>query len=221
MSTGEATGTKLRRDARRSIEKLTAAAVEAFQERGLGCPLEEIARRAGVSPGTVYNRFGSREKFIDAVVPDLAAAKLGAAVRHAAEGDDAWARFERYVEGISSLMAHDQALADVITRRYADTPRLSAVCEESFERGREFVEEAQRDGGLRADFTSQDLLLLFLACTAQARATASTGSEVWRRGLAFTLDGLRSPSPRPLPVGPLTPEQAHEAMYSVAGPRHR
>ena len=37
----------LRADARRNLEKLRAAAAEAFSERGLDMPLEEIAARAG------------------------------------------------------------------------------------------------------------------------------------------------------------------------------
>ncbi|MFD0448990.1 helix-turn-helix domain-containing protein [Streptomyces indonesiensis] len=67
--------TPLRRDARRSIEKITAVAVEMFAERGLDCPLGEIARRAGVSPGTIYHRFGGRAGLIEAVAPQVAAAR--------------------------------------------------------------------------------------------------------------------------------------------------
>ena len=50
----------LRADARRNLDKLRAAAAEAFSERGLDMPLEEIAARAGVSIGTLYNRLGPR-----------------------------------------------------------------------------------------------------------------------------------------------------------------
>src|SRR6516225_8646794 len=64
----------LRADARRNLEKLRAAAAEAFSERGLDMPLEEIAARAGVSIGTLYNRLGPRDALVDAVVADPAAA---------------------------------------------------------------------------------------------------------------------------------------------------
>ncbi|WP_245979832.1 TetR/AcrR family transcriptional regulator [Streptomyces diacarni] len=63
----------MRADAQRNAEKLRAAAAELFQERGLQVPLEEIARRAGVSHGTLYNLFGTREALIDEVVTDRAA----------------------------------------------------------------------------------------------------------------------------------------------------
>ncbi|HEX4221391.1 MAG TPA: helix-turn-helix domain-containing protein [Pseudonocardiaceae bacterium] len=207
---------KLRRDAQRSVEKLKAAAVEVFAEFGLNCPLEEIARRAGVSPGTLYHRFGSREGLIDAVVPDVAAARLAGAVRYADEGTDPWQRFVRYVEQISALMAGDPALSDVITRRYADTPRLSAVCEETFANGHTLLVAAQQAGAVRTDITAQDLTLLFWSSAAQARATAEIAPDIWRRGLALTLDGLRTDAAHPLPVAPLDAGQALAAMHHLA-----
>jgi AcrR family transcriptional regulator len=204
---------RLRADAQRSVAKLTAAAVELFSERGLDCPLEEIARRAGVSTGTLYHRFGTREALIDAVVPDVAAARLDAVVRHADEGGDPWDRFVRYVEGIAALMAGDPALGDVVTRRFADTPRLAAVCADSFARGHAFAAAARADGSLRADFSPHDLVLVFEAVAAQAAAVRHAAPDAWRRGLAFTLDGLRAAAARPLPVGPLTAEQAAAAAH--------
>ena len=88
----------LRADAQRNLEKLRAAAAEAFSERGLDAPLEEIAERAGVSIGTLYNRLGSRETLIDAVITDTAAAQVAAAVERAETITDPWGRFARYVE---------------------------------------------------------------------------------------------------------------------------
>jgi AcrR family transcriptional regulator len=40
-------------------------------------PLEEVAQRAGVRIGTLYNRFDSRQEPTDAVAPGLAARELG------------------------------------------------------------------------------------------------------------------------------------------------
>ncbi|MFI8008237.1 TetR/AcrR family transcriptional regulator [Streptomyces sp. NPDC086010] len=178
----------LRRDARRNVERITAAAVEAFAERGLDCPLEEIARRAGVSPGTVYNRFGGREALIDTVVPELAAVKLAGAVESARRGRDSWERFRRYVEAVSELMASDPALSDVVTRRHDDSPRLRAVCAESIGHAHALLQDAQRAGSLRADFRPEDLSLVFGSVAALTRSSPPT----WRRLLVFLLDGLRA-----------------------------
>ncbi|MGC4938257.1 TetR/AcrR family transcriptional regulator [Kribbella sp. DT2] len=214
MPATEATRPKLRKDAQKSVEKLTAAAIELFAERGLSCPLDEIAHRAGVSRGTLYHRFGSREALIDAVVPDLAAAKLDRVLAHAESQPDPWARFVDYVEKISEMIAGDLALSDAVTRRIADTPRLSAVCEAAIERGNGYARAAQAVGELRADFTPEDFILLFTASTAHARAAADGAPEIWRRGLAFMLDGLRATAASPLPVEPLSPANARAALHS-------
>jgi len=44
------------------------AAREAFAACGYGVPLDEIAARAGVGPGTVYRHFPSKEELFEAVV---------------------------------------------------------------------------------------------------------------------------------------------------------
>jgi len=83
-----------RRDQRRDVP----GAVQVFQERGLNAPLEDVAQRAGVSIGTLYNRFASRQELVDAVVPELAATKLGQAIQRVRAQTSPWRRFAGYVE---------------------------------------------------------------------------------------------------------------------------
>ena len=122
MSTAESGGRapSLRRDARDNLVKLQAAAVEVFQEDGLGAPLESVAKRAGVSIGTLYNRFGSREALIDASVGGLAAARLDDAVERAGAIRDPWGRFASFVTQLTEL----QATWPVVSERVrAQVPR--------------------------------------------------------------------------------------------------
>src|ERR1700704_3720787 len=58
----------LRADAARNRDKVLRAAREAFAESGSGVPLDEIAARAGVGPGTVYRHFPAKEALFEAVV---------------------------------------------------------------------------------------------------------------------------------------------------------
>lgn len=51
----------------RKSEHILDAAAEVFSERGLEGPVEEIARRAGVSKQTVYNHYGSKEELLRAL----------------------------------------------------------------------------------------------------------------------------------------------------------
>ena len=60
----------LRADARRNRERILAAATAAFAADGLSVPLDEIARRAGVGPGTLYRHFPAKETLWEAVLHD-------------------------------------------------------------------------------------------------------------------------------------------------------
>ncbi|MFJ9587995.1 TetR/AcrR family transcriptional regulator [Streptomyces acidicola] len=207
----------LRADARRNIEKLQAAAVEVFREKGLHAPLEEIAQRAGVSTGTLYNRFGSREALIDSVMPALAKDALDEVVERALACEDPWEGFVGYVEDVSRLQASDPALNDVVSRRY-DAEQLAVVCQVTEDRERQLIERAQQAGVLRADFTREDMLLFIFWSTAMlVRHTANTAPEAWRRGIALLLDGLRAEAAHPLPVRPVSPGQVNALMRERGG----
>lgn len=210
----------MRADAQRNAEKLRTAAAELFHERGLHAPLKEIARRAGVSHGTLYNLFGSREALINEVVTDLAAARLGQIAEHALAHDDAWDGFAYYVEALCELQITDPAISDVVTGRYPGAESLMVLCERSRASGTRIIERAQQAGVLRPDFTREDLLFLLGANAVLARATKDTAPDSWRRSVAFTLDGLRTEAAHhPLPPAALTAPQFYEVMGALADTR--
>jgi AcrR family transcriptional regulator len=205
----------MRADARRNAEKLRTAAAELFRERGLQVPLKEIARRAGVSHGTLYNLFGTREALIDEVVADLAADRLDEVAEQALACDDAWDGFAYYIEKVCELQATDPALSDVLARRYPGAARLLAICDRCQAAAARIIDRAQRAGSLRPDFTGEDLLFIFGTNALLARAAAGPAPDAWRRGIAFTLDGLRTEAAHPLPANPLTPQQLHQVMHNL------
>ncbi|MGK9460107.1 TetR/AcrR family transcriptional regulator [Streptomyces sp. G6] len=208
----------MRADAQRNAEKLRTAAAELFQERGLDVPLKEIARRAGVSHGTLYNLFGTREALIDEVVTDLASSRLDQVAEQALAREDAWDGFAFYVETVCALQSSDPAVADVVSGRYPRAERLMAVCDQALGATTRIVERARQAGALRPDFTAEDLLLVFGTHALLARATAETAPDAWRRHIAFLLDGVRTEAARgPLPVAPPTPTQAFGALGGLAG----
>ena len=57
-----------RADARRNRMAILAAAESAFAEEGIGVPVDEIARRAGVGAGTLYRNFPTKEVLFEAVI---------------------------------------------------------------------------------------------------------------------------------------------------------
>lgn len=208
----------MRADAQRNAGKLRAAAAELFHERGLQVPLKEIAGRAGVSHGTLYNLFGSREALIDDVVVDLAADRFDEVAARALAFEDAWEGFVYYVEKISEMHATNPMLADVLSGRYPGAERLMALCDRVRESATAIMGRAQCSGTLRPDFTGEDFALTFGALALLARAGADAAPDVWRRSVAFLLDGLRVDAIRnPVPAVPLTPTQVYEVLGRLNG----
>ena len=178
----------LRRDARQNVEKLTAAAVTVFRDQGFHAPLEEVARTAGVSIGTLYNRFGTREALIEVAAPVIAADHPGRLAAEAQAQPDPWARFVFYVTALMELQAASPPVDDIMARRYPESEQLAHQCEVAMRHARRFIEEAQAASHLRADFGPADLLTLFRA------GSGIAGDDAWRRHLGFLLDGLRVPA---------------------------
>lgn len=208
----------MRADAQRNAEKLRAAAAELFQERGLKVPLKEIARRAGVSHGTLYNLFGTREALIDEVVGALAADRLGEAAERALSFEEAREGLAYYIEKVCELQATDPAVADVVSGRYPAAECLMAICGRTKDAATQIIERAQQAGAIRPDFTGEDLLLFFGTNALLARAVAHTAPDAWRRQVAFLLEGLNTETAHgPLPVAPLTPQQMYDVMGRLAG----
>jgi AcrR family transcriptional regulator len=84
-----------RADAQRNRERILEVAKDAFTRDGAAASLDDIARQAGVGPGTLYRHFPTREALIEAVyrteVEKLAAAEQRfAATMPPLEGLRAW-----------------------------------------------------------------------------------------------------------------------------------
>src|SRR6201996_8736357 len=58
----------LRADAQRNYDKIVEVARVLFREKGADASLDEIAKRAGVGPGTLYRHFPNRDALLDAIM---------------------------------------------------------------------------------------------------------------------------------------------------------
>jgi AcrR family transcriptional regulator len=202
---------RLRADAHRNREQLIGAAREVFAERGVNVALDEIARRAKVSIGTLYNRFPTRGHLIDAVFAD----RVESGVRIAEQAltmDDPWQGVVFLLEQTCELQAVDLGYNDVVSRAIP----MGAATEETRTRGydlmKQVITRAQEAGVLRADITLEDMTFVVWGHARTVEATAAIAPHVWRRHLALMLDGLRADAAHPLPEPPLQPAQAQQAM---------
>ena len=58
----------MRADAQRNHDRIVEVAREVFREQGYDASLDEVAKRAGVGPGTLYRHFPTREDLLDAIM---------------------------------------------------------------------------------------------------------------------------------------------------------
>src|SRR4029077_5172172 len=77
-------GRKPRTDAQRNRVRILAVAKEAFARSGANTSLDDIAKHAGVGPGTLYRHFPTRDELLVAVYR-TEVEKLAAAERKFAE----------------------------------------------------------------------------------------------------------------------------------------
>jgi len=178
----------LRSDASRNRDKLLSAAAHEFAAQGLDAPLEHIAKRAGVSIGTLYNHFPARDDFLNALLPERLGVALTELATAAHAEDHPWRAFETYVTGLGALQATDHGLNDAISQRIQLTPEVLAVCQQGLEHVQRIIGRAKDAGQLRPDFEPSDLVALQWAMSQVIRRDP-TG---WRRFLGFYLDGLRA-----------------------------
>lgn len=200
----------LRRDAQANRDRIVVAARAVFAAGGIDATVEEIARRAGVGMGTLYRRFPTKEALVDAVLEDA----FGEFVRVAEESlaeEDAWAGFCSFLERALALHGADRGLKDLVATRRHGLARTEAMRARLRPLIRQLVERAQEQGTLRADFTPEDLPLVFWTGGRVIEATASVAPDFWRRYLGLLLDGLRAEAATPLPHPPLTRAQLDRA----------
>src|SRR6202165_1638144 len=60
----------MRADAARNRQLLLVAARDAFDRHGVTASLDDIARAAGVGPGTLYRHFPTRDQLVLAVIDE-------------------------------------------------------------------------------------------------------------------------------------------------------
>jgi AcrR family transcriptional regulator len=200
----------MRKDAERNRERLVQAAREVFASHGLDVALESVAKQAGVSIGTLYNRFPSRVDLVRAAFADRSHT-VNELAEHALALPDPWDGFVYFVEQVSHLQASDRGYNDLAGRSVPTASTPPPEPDEEHARGyalmTQIIGRAHAGGRLRPDFTLEDMAFITWSITRTIDTTAKTSPEIWRRHLAFILDGLQTPAAHPLPVPALTREQ--------------
>ena len=154
----QSVGRKPRTDAQRNRERILEVAKEAFTRSGANTSLDDIAKQAGVGPGTLYRHFPTRDELLKAVYR-TEVEKLAAAER----------KFAETLPPIEALRAWLLLFVDYIATKQIIAPALntlaggpSKVFEASYaqvwEAIRALVKRAMKSGDIRKDLDPIDLL---------------------------------------------------------------
>jgi AcrR family transcriptional regulator len=149
---------KPRADAQRNRERILEVAKEAFTRSGANTSLDEIAKEAGVGPGTLYRHFPTRDALLEAVYR-TEVEKLAAAER----------KFAQTMPPIEALRAWMLLFVDYIAAKKIIAPALNtlvggpskvieASAAQTHEAIRALVKRAINSGDIRRDLDPVDLL---------------------------------------------------------------
>ncbi|WP_017624533.1 TetR/AcrR family transcriptional regulator [Nocardiopsis chromatogenes] len=197
MADAAPSGSGLRADARRNTEQIRRAAIGAFQGRGLSVPLEEVAEAAGVSKGTVFNRFGGRIGLIEAVIEEVVAAEVHAVIGRARSLGGAWERVAYYVTAVRDLQYRQPAFVDTMLQAYPDSRGLMEICRVGGRMNEELVAQGHSAGALRPELTAEDLHALLHDNALALKHGARPRREDYDRRTAYLLDGIRAQAHAP------------------------
>ncbi|MFC7894179.1 TetR/AcrR family transcriptional regulator [Streptomyces sp. NPDC057381] len=182
---------RLRADARRNSEQIRSAAIGAFQGRGLTVPLEEVAKAAGVSKATIFNRFGGRIGLIEAVIEEVVATELFAVIERARTIDDVGERIAYYLTALRDLQYRQPSVNDVLLQTYPHSQQLMDICRAGSEANDEIVAAARAAGALRPEFTAGDLHALVIDTALALKHGERPHRDDYDRRTAYLLDGIR------------------------------
>lgn len=182
---------ELRADAARNRAAIVEAAREVFAEHGLDAPLDDIARRAGTGNATLYRRFPTRGDLIAAVFAEGMAEHLDA-VQAALVDPDPWHGFASYVKAAGAMQARDRGIADLVTMDVATAPEIERLRSRAFDGLVRLVERARSAGVLRADFTTEDVVILLMANAGVIERAHGVTADASARLIHVLLDGFRA-----------------------------
>jgi AcrR family transcriptional regulator len=149
---------KPRADAQRNRERILEVAKEAFTRSGANASLDDIAKQAGVGPGTLYRHFPTREELLQAVYRSELE-KLAAAGR----------KFTQSMPPIEALRAWLLLFVDAIAAKELIAPALNTLVgdhkkmfeasyAQTLEAIRSLVKRAIKSGDIRRDLDPIDLI---------------------------------------------------------------
>ena len=147
-----------RADAQRNRERILEVAKEAFTRSGANASLDDIAKQAGVGPGTLYRHFPTREELLQAV--------YRSELEKLAASEEKFARTMTPIEALRAWLllfvdaiAAKELIAPALNTLVGDHKKIFASSYAQMQDAiRALVKRAIESGDIRKDLVPMDLL---------------------------------------------------------------
>jgi AcrR family transcriptional regulator len=180
-----------RADARRNRERVLRTAQQLFATEGLGVSLDEIARRAGVGPGTVHRHFPTKEALYLAVATDMLRQLVAQGEALAADGDPA-ALFALLAQMMATGTENVAVKSALAAAEFDLRTAAPAVAADLTRHVADLLDRAHAAGAVRPDVTVDEIMALVAGALAAIRhADAETSRQRSAHIAQIILDGLR------------------------------
>jgi AcrR family transcriptional regulator len=195
----------VRADARDNRIRILEAARAVFGEVGLGAPMREVARHAGVGPATLYRHFPTKRALVEETYAEQRRL-CRSVVRDALADPDPWHGFQDVVHRVCALHAESRGFADAFMAAFPEAMDFAADRERTVGAVAELTRRAQRAGRLRAGFVVDDLVLMLMAHRGLHDTPHATRAAASRRYAAYVIEAFRAvpegAADTPLPPAP-------------------
>jgi len=183
----------MRADAQRNYQALVAAAREAFAAHGADAPLDDIARRAKVGPGTLYRHFPHRDELLAAVyVADIEA--LSAQSRELAKDLPPEEALTAFLRLLMDYTQRKLGLHTAIKQMLGARSDTYALCRSLLHEAADTVITRAQDAGvIRRDLDPWTILRLVHGVALASESAPETTDLM----LSVVRDGLRPTSSGP------------------------
>jgi AcrR family transcriptional regulator len=180
----EFTDRKPRADAQRNRERILKVAKKEFTRSGANASLEEVAKKAGVGPGTLYRHFPTREDLLVAVYR-AEMEKLAAAERTLADSMSPVEAVRAWLSLFVDAVETKQIIAPVLNTLVGDPTKVfEAPYAQIHEALRALVKRAIKSGDIRKDLDPIGLLRAIVGV-----ANVATSPD-WRQSARRLVDIL-------------------------------
>ena len=179
---------KPRTDAQRNRERILEVAKRAFTRSGANTSLDDIAKEAGVGPGTLYRHFPTRDALIEAVYR-TEVEKLAAAEQKLAETMPPIEALRAWMLLFVDHIATKQIIAPALNTYVGSPSKLYEGSRGQIQRAiNALVKRAITSGDIRKDLDPFDLLRALIGVS-----SISSGPE-WQQSARRLVDILISGS---------------------------